>query len=949
VVTTTADTLDQADGLISLREATKLASVTGHEDTIVLATGVTYRLTLCDVDFGVGPRNGALHVRDATSVRFEGHGSTVQQTCRDGIGLSSLGTPVVLHELTITDAQIGFTSYFGGPSVTPMLRLDHSAITNIVGSCIDPNGGALTIVFSRIDGCGSYGIEGDPLSGFFDIQDSEIAHVAGGSGTGYAIVGDSAALVRTAIHHNGTGVYLSGAVTMVGSHFDHNGGVIAGLVARDSLVATDSTFDDNVADGVPSFSSPWTAAGVLTGGEVELTRVSASRNRASHAGVVMASNAGGPVATITDSRVDDNHAEGGGAGTELVAGIVNAQGSSTPGIRITRTTANGNTGADAAGIAVWSTIITDSTVRDNVVVAGGTKQGPAAVAATDMLTMSGSTVANNTVRPGADSPSAGGVRAIRLDMSNSTIVGNTGDVGGALVTGFGAIVHVTMADNTGSVARHLGLVPQDGNSGINLSGSVLSSPPGVASPSCGGTSSLHIFSKGYNFVSDATCPLFPPGGAIGDLTDGGDALLAPLAANGGFTETRVPVPLSPLRNTVPVNGSGLCSGVDQRGVARPQGVACDVGAVEAQGSRFHAVAPTRLLDSRLKPAGFSGPVVAGVPRSLVVAGGGVPETAAAVVVNVTVTGSSVNSFLTVWPEGVGMPNASAVNFAAGQTIPNLVTVKVGAAGKVAFATNQGQTDVVVDLLGWFDDGTGAGDGWTGIDPVRLLDSRTATGGWGATLVAGAPRELTVRGVGNVPAEATAVVANVTATAADANSFLTVWPAGGAKPTSSNVNFAAGETIANGVIVPVGAGGKISIANAVGKTHVVVDVTGYFIPGGGSRFFAVTPTRVLDDRSGVGATGPWQPGQVRAVTVTGGAIAANATGVAVNMTVTNGTVGSFLSVYPHGAAKPSATTINFGPGQTIANQTMVRVVSGQVDIYNQLGKVDVIADVVGAYG
>jgi len=68
----------------------------------------------------------------------------------------------------------------------------------------------------------------------------------------------------------------------------------------------------------------------------------------------------------------------------------------------------------------------------------------------------------------------------------------------------------------------------------------------------------------------------------------------------------------------------------------------------------------------------------------------------------------------------------------------------------------------------------------------------------------------------------------------------------------------------------------------------------------------------------------------------------------NITVTNGTKGSFLSVFPHGGPKPAASTINFGVGQTIANHTMVKVAAGQVDIYNQLGTVDVIADVVGFY-
>jgi hypothetical protein len=93
-------------------------------------------------------------------------------------------------------------------------------------------------------------------------------------------------------------------------------------------------------------------------------------------------------------------------------------------------------------------------------------------------------------------------------------------------------------------------------------------------------------------------------------------------------------------------------------------------------------------------------------------------------------------------------------------------------------------------------------------PTRVLDSRGPNGGWNAHLTAGSPRDLQVTGLGgatSVPATASAVVLNVTATNATAGSFLSVWPTGSPQPVSSNLNFAAGETIANLVTVKVGAG------------------------------------------------------------------------------------------------------------------------------------------------
>ncbi|HEY4331582.1 MAG TPA: hypothetical protein VGM78_03390 [Ilumatobacteraceae bacterium] len=60
----------------------------------------------------------------------------------------------------------------------------------------------------------------------------------------------------------------------------------------------------------------------------------------------------------------------------------------------------------------------------------------------------------------------------------------------------------------------------------------------------------------------------------------------------------------------------------------------------------------------------------------------------------------------------------------------------------------------------------------------------------------------------------------------ATSFLTVYPEGGSLPTASNLNFVAGQTIANMVMVPVPVSGKIAIFNNAGSTDVIVDVLGY---------------------------------------------------------------------------------------------------------------------------
>jgi len=397
---------------------------------------------------------------------------------------------------------------------------------------------------------------------------------------------------------------------------------------------------------------------------------------------------------------------------------------------------------------------------------------------------------------------------------------------------------------------------------------------------------------------------------------------------------------------------------DDRG-AKDTLIGAQIKVVAPPGSGFHPVAPSRILDSRTVNGGWSGKLAAGTSRTLQVTGlaGGssVPAAASAVVLNVTATGASAGSFVSVWPAGTAQPNVSSLNFGAGETIPNLVTVKIGAGGKVSFANAVGTVDVIADVVGFYDDGTGPGDLFTGVTPTRLLDSRTTNGGWNAKLTVGAPRDLLVRQPGNaagVPATATAVIANVTVTGATAGSFVSVWPTGVAQPNVSNLNFGAGQTIPNLVIVKIGDDGKIRLANAVGAVDVIVDVVGYFDPSSGSRFHAITPTRILDDRINQGLSGPWGPGQTRTLAVAGAAgtnVPAGATGLVTNVTATGATAGSFITVFPAGTAVPNSSNLNFGAGQTIPNLVTAKLgATGQIAFYNKLGTVHIIADTVGYY-
>lgn len=374
-----------------------------------------------------------------------------------------------------------------------------------------------------------------------------------------------------------------------------------------------------------------------------------------------------------------------------------------------------------------------------------------------------------------------------------------------------------------------------------------------------------------------------------------------------------------------------------------------IGRVSLAGSYFHSLAPVRVLDSRGPNGGWNAPLVAGTPKTLSVTGAAsIPAGVDSVVMNVTVTGGTANSYLTVYPDHYLVPNVSNLNFAVGQTTATLVTVKVGDDGQVAFANAVGATDVVADIVGYYD--KDPGDRYNSVAPARILDSRNGTGSWTTPLSAGTPQTLSVTGAGGVPATADAVVINVTVTNASRDSFLTVYPEGSV-PNVSNLNFAAGQTTANLVTVKIGVGGRVAFANRVGSTDVVADIAGYFDPATGDVFHSLYPTRTLDSRTTTGAwTTPLGTGAPKTLPVAGiGAIPDDATAVIGTTTVTNGSTDSFLTVYPAGAPSPTTSNINFSSGQTTPNLVAVKLgLDGAIEFNNEAGSTDVVFDQVGFY-
>ncbi len=241
------------------------------------------------------------------------------------------------------------------------------------------------------------------------------------------------------------------------------------------------------------------------------------------------------------------------------------------------------------------------------------------------------------------------------------------------------------------------------------------------------------------------------------------------------------------------------------------------------GVRFNPIDPERILDTRTGP-GQTGKFAPGETRNLEVNGFvGVPARARAVVLNVTGVKPTQATYVTVWPTGSSRPTASNLNLAAGEIAPNLVVAKVGSGGSVSLYNNKGQTDLIVDVVGWFGP---FGAGFTPMRPSRIWDSRTGPGVVGR-LGGGGVREVRIAGVGDVPADASSVIVNVTAVQPSTATHLTVWPQGLSKPATSNLNVPAGDIRANLATVGLGPNGSILVANNAGSVDVVVDVLGWY--------------------------------------------------------------------------------------------------------------------------
>ena len=368
------------------------------------------------------------------------------------------------------------------------------------------------------------------------------------------------------------------------------------------------------------------------------------------------------------------------------------------------------------------------------------------------------------------------------------------------------------------------------------------------------------------------------------------------------------------------------------------------------GQRFVPLAPVRLLDTRAGVGAPKSPVPARGHVDLQVTGlAGVPASASAVVLNVTGVNPAAATFVQVYPTpatGSAVPLASNLNLAAGTIVPNLVTVKVGAGGKVRLRSALAAIDLVADVSGYY---AASGAGFTPLAPTRVMDTRIGVGVRAGVVPANGYVDLPLA---TVPANAAAVVLNVTGIAGNAATFVRVFPTplkGTALPNVSNLNLAPGQIAANLVTVKRGLDRKVRLHTAA-SVHLVADLAGYYTSSGVAGFVAVEPARVLDTRNGTGVrAGPVAAGAPVDLPV-GPAPEGRAAAVVLNVTAVQPSASTYVRAYPTpagGGSPPTVSTVNLRAGEIRSNLAVVSLGAGdhvRFDVAS--GTVDLVADQAG---
>ena len=255
---------------------------------------------------------------------------------------------------------------------------------------------------------------------------------------------------------------------------------------------------------------------------------------------------------------------------------------------------------------------------------------------------------------------------------------------------------------------------------------------------------------------------------------------------------------------------------------------------------FYPLTPCRIADTRPghNTSGAFGPpsLTANSTRNfpLLSSACNIPGSAEAFSLNFTVVPQGTLPYLSAWPTGQPYPNVSTLNSNDGTTLANAAIVPAGAPNGSITILSGGNTDLIIDINGYFAAPSVSGLHFYAITPCRVADTRAGQGFGGAfgppTMAANSQRDFPIQlSSCSIPAAAQVYSLNVTSVPQGPLPYLSIWPAGQPYPDVSTLNSPKGTIIANAALVPAGSpNGGITIL-AGGTTDVILDINGYFAP------------------------------------------------------------------------------------------------------------------------
>jgi len=375
-----------------------------------------------------------------------------------------------------------------------------------------------------------------------------------------------------------------------------------------------------------------------------------------------------------------------------------------------------------------------------------------------------------------------------------------------------------------------------------------------------------------------------------------------------------------------------------------------------QALQFVTVTPCRVVDTR-KNDQFSGTTLKGgsshswaIPNSPYLSSCGVtiPSNAAAYSLNITAVPQKKLSYLTAWPTGLTQPVISTLNSYDGRDKANAAILPAGTGEAVSvYVTNN--SDVILDIDGYFIPKTGSTLAFFPLTPCRLVDTRQQNNGAGfkGTKTFNLPQSASSGGAYGTCtpfslSTAQAYSLNVTAVPVSGPvGYITIWPAGGSQPVVSTLNDYTGTVVANAAIVPAGSQQQTSVFSP-DQTNLLLDINGYFAPAstGAQSLYVFAPCRVLDTRAGNGAF----HGELTVPVLTSPCeVPSAAQGYVFNATALPSPKLDYLTLWPDSEAQPVVSTLNAYDGAVTSNMAIVPNVDGSTDAWAQ-GTMQLILDI-----